>query len=312
MKRWLTVFGAFALVVASGMEAHAQMGTARGEVVDESGAPVAGATVELVFLGELERKYTLETDDDGMYIRVVPTGMYRVVASKEGYQGSYMDRSVRTGDTTDLPTLEIVSQRIAARKAMAPILEQFEKAAELSAAGKLDEAIALYREVEREHPEIPELHFNLGTVYARQEKWAEAEAAYQRALELEPDNAQAQVLLADVHRNMGLTDEAVAAMEKLIAENPDNAQLHYDLGIFYLNAKRDEDAFAAFEEVRRRDPDNVDALYLLGTLSINLDRIEQAVDLLESYLEKAPEDGRYRALASDLLSNLQPAETSSQ
>ena len=45
MKPWLTVVGAFALVVASGVEAHAQMGAARGEVVDANGEPVAGVTV---------------------------------------------------------------------------------------------------------------------------------------------------------------------------------------------------------------------------------------------------------------------------
>lgn len=307
MKRWLRVVGAFALVAASGVEARAQMGVARGDVVDEKGAPVAGATVQLKFIGDMEREYTTKTDAKGQYTQVVGTGMYRVIASKDGYQGTYTDQRVRTGDPTDLPTLAIVSREAVARKAMAPILEQFEKAAALSKAGKLDEAVAVYRKLEAEHPKIPELHFNLGTLYARQEKWPEAEAAYKKAIELDPGNAQAQVLLADVHRRMGRTDEAVAAMEKLVATNPDDPKLSYDLGVFYLNERRYEEAVASLEKVPKRDPGNVDVLYLLGTASLNLGQVEKAVGFLQSYLDKAPADGQYRANASALISKLLPA-----
>jgi tetratricopeptide (TPR) repeat protein len=312
MERCLRVVGALALVAASAVEARAQMGAARGQVVDEKGTPVAGATVELVSAGEIQRQFKTKTDGKGQYTQVVNTGTYRVIASKDGYQGSYMDQRVRTGDPTDLPTLTIVGREAVVRKAMAPILEQFEKAAQLSKAGKLDEAVAVYREVEAQHPDIPELHFNLGTIYARQEKWPEAEAAYEKAIELQPENAQAQVLLADVHKRMGRADEAVAAMEKLVAKNPDDPKLRYDLGVFYLSARRDGEAFASFEEVRKRDPDNVDVLYLLGTLSINLGQIEQARGYLQSYLDKAAEDGQYRATASELIAKLQPAKPPSQ
>jgi tetratricopeptide (TPR) repeat protein len=309
MKQMLRVVGAFVLVGMFAAQAHAQMGVARGKVVDANGDPLADVTVEIVFLGELERKYTTETGDDGNYMQVVGTGRYRIIASKEGYQGTYMDQMVRTGDPTDLPTLTLSTREAAIRKAMAPVFERFERAAELTAARKFDEALALYKEVEADYPQIPELHFNLGTLYTRQEKWPEAEAAFMKSLELEPDNPEARILLANVHNNMGRTEEAVAAMEKLIAEHSDDPKIHYDLGVFYLDAKRDEEAFAQFEEVRRLDPDNVDALYLLGTLSINLGQQKQAVEYLQSYLEGAPEDGRFRATANELLSRIQPAET---
>jgi len=308
MNRWLRVVGAFALVVAFGAEARAQVGSGRGRVVDQNGAPVADATVQFVFLGEMEREYTTRTDGKGQYTQVLPSGRYRVTVSKDGYQGSYMEREVRTGSPTDLPTFEITDREAVVKAAMAPILKQFEKAAELTKAGKLDEAVAVYLELKAEHPDIPELYFNLGTIHVRQEKWAEAEAELQKALEFEPDNKQAQVLLADVHRKLGRMDEALAAMEKLVAENPDDPQLHYNLGVFYLNAQRYEDAYASLDEVRKRDPDSTDVLYLLGTVSLNLGRVEPAAGYLESYLEKAPPDGPYRATASELLSKLQPAE----
>jgi predicted Zn-dependent protease len=309
MKGWLRVVGALALVLASGVHARAQMGAARGQVVDEDGDPVAGATVELLFLGEVDRKFTTETNDKGRYTQMVNTGRYRVTVSKEGYQGTYLDQRIETGAPTDLPTLTLVSRESAVRKAMAPVLEQFKKAAELSAAGKVDEAIAIYRAVEKEHPKIPELHFNLGTLYSRQKRFPEAETEYLKAIELAPDSVDAHVLLADVRKNMGRADEAVAALQKLVAESPEDARLHYELGRFYISVDRQEDAFASFEKVRELDPENVDVLYLLGTLSINQSKVEQAVSFLQSYLDRAPEDGRWRANARDLLSRLQPEET---
>jgi tetratricopeptide (TPR) repeat protein len=309
MKGWLGVVGALVLVLASGVDARAQMGAVRGQVVDEDGKPVAGATVEFVYLGEVDRKFTTETDKKGRYTQMVNSGRYRITALKEGYQGTYIDGRIETGAPTDLPTLTIVSRESAVQKAMAPVLEQFKKAADLSAAGQLDEAIAVYREVEREHPKIPELHFNLGTIYSRQEKWPEAETEYLKAIELAPDKVDAYVLLAEVRKNMGRADEAVATLEKLVAENPENANLHYALGRIYISVDRQEDAFASFEKVRELDPENVDVLYMLGTLSINQSNPEQAVSFLQSYLDKAPEDSRWRANAIELLSRLQPEET---
>jgi cytochrome c-type biogenesis protein CcmH/NrfG len=310
MKRWLIVVGAFALVVASGVQAHAQMGIVRGKVVDQKDEPVAEATVQFDFTGEATRQYTTKTDKDGWYTQMVASGPYRITVTKPGYQGVFQDARVASGTTTPtvLPVMKIVDRKVAAEEAMAPILEQFEKADELMQAGKLDEAIAVYVDVTAKYPNIPETYFNLGSVYARQEKWTEAEAAYQKVIELQPDNSMAKVLLAETHKNMGRADEAVAAIEQLIAENPDDPELHYSLGVFYLNAQRYAEAFASFEKVRSLDPDNVNVLYLLGTLSINLGETEKAVGFFQSYLEKAPEDGQYRATASELLSMLQSPE----
>jgi tetratricopeptide (TPR) repeat protein len=308
MARRVRVVGAFALVMACALEASAQMGIARGKVEDEKGAPVEGAMVELVFRGEMERQYKTTTNKKGEYTQVVPSGAYRVTASKEGYQGSFMDQRVATGDGTELPTLKIVSRAAAAKEAMAPILAQFEKAAALSKEGKVDEAMAIYREVEAKHPDIPEIHYNMGTLYARQKKWPEAEAAYKKAVELAPDNTQAQVLLADVYRQSGRTDEAVAAIEKLVAQKPEDPQLHYELGVMYQAAGRHEEALARFEEVRKRDPRIVDALFALGTISLNLGRIDQAKQHLKSYLDQAPADGQYRSTATELLAKLEAAQ----
>ena len=52
-----------------------------------------------------------------------------------------------------------------------PILEKFNKASELTAAGELDGAQKLLEELAAEHPEISEVHFNLGTIHNQREQW---------------------------------------------------------------------------------------------------------------------------------------------
>ncbi|MCG6925326.1 MAG: tetratricopeptide repeat protein [Acidobacteria bacterium] len=308
MKRWLGFIGALALVLASGVEARAQMGAVRGKVLDQKGAPVPDAKVRFDSLGGMTRHYETRTNDKGEYTQVVVSGPYRITVSKDGYQGFAMEQRVGMGATSDLPTIQIIHSQSAAEEAMAPVVEEFERAGELSRAGKLDEAIAVYLELEKEQPDIPELYHNLGMLYGRQEKWPEAEAALQKSLELDPDNKESQVMLAQVHKSMGRGDEALAELEKLIQQSPGDPQLHYDVGVFYLNAQRYEDAYAEFDEVRKLDPDNVDVLYLLGTLSVNLGEIDRARGLLQEYLDRAPEDAQYRATASELVTQLQPEE----
>lgn len=306
MVRWLGVVPALALVLASGAEARAQMGAAVGQVVDENRAPVMGATVQFTFIGEIQREVSTRTDAKGRYTQSLPSGRYRITVKMDGYQGTYLDQGIPKGAATDVPTLKIVSRGKLIQDAMAPILKEFDKATELSKAGKLDEAMAVYRELEAKHPDMPQVHYNIGTVYVRQEKWPEAAAALQKAVELDAHNTQARVLLATTYQQLGRTDEALAAMEKLKAENPENPRFHYEIGVLHLNAKRYDEAFAAFEEVRKTDPANVDVLYLLGTISLNLGQVEQAAEYLESYLARAPADGQHRDTASKLLASLRP------
>jgi len=308
MKARSIVAAAAVLLMAAAGEARAQqMGFASGKVVDENGKPVADATVQLKFLGEQQREYETKTNKKGQFTQGVVSGSYRITASKEGYQGTYLDERVASGSPTDIGTMKIVSRETVIQEAMAPIIKEFERAAELSSAGKLDEAEAVYRGLEKDHPDMPEVHFNLGTVYIRQEKWAEAETELQKAAELKPEDKKARVLLATVHEQQGRNDEAQAEFEKLVAENPDDASLRYQLAVLHLNARRYEEAFAALDEVRQQDPSNVDALYFLGTVALNLGKIDLARSNLKTYLEKAPEDGHYRGLASELLAKIEEA-----
>jgi len=105
-------------------------------------------------------------------------------------------------------------------------------AQELVKAGKMDEALALLRELEDEVPEVGAVHAGLGTALGMLGKAGEALAEFDRAIELEPDRAM----------------------------------YHYDRAVALVELRRYDEARRAAERALSLDPDLPDARELLGQL----------------------------------------------
>jgi Flp pilus assembly protein TadD len=305
VKRHLVYLGSFLALTLLASDASAQMGVARGRVVDDRGKPLPGVSIELEFLDDVDRSYKTTTDEKGGYTQTLPAGLYRITASLEGYRGAFVEFEIRSLEGKRVPDLELAHRERAQQARMAPILGKFDKATELSARGDLDGAQALLEELAQEHPEISEVHFNLGTVHTQKQEWDAAEAAFLRALELKPESIPAGMALSSVYEKAGRIDEAIAARSRVADQNPDDRDVQYSLGLLYLNAQRMEEAGAALERVARLDPQNADVHYLLGSVALNKGDLAGAIPLLRRYLELAPEDGQYRASVSQILPALE-------
>ena len=97
--------------------------------------------------------------------------------------------------------------------------------------GKLDEAIAEYREAIRLKPDYAEAHYNLGIALSDQGKLDEAIAEYREAIRLKPDSADAHNNLGIALQDQGKLDEAIAEYREAIRLKPDYAEAHNNLGI---------------------------------------------------------------------------------
>lgn len=62
--------------------------------------------------------------------------------------------------------------------------------------GHGDEAIAQYEQLERDHPDLSELSYNLGLLREKREEWAAAATAYQRQLNFYPNDERAAAHLS--------------------------------------------------------------------------------------------------------------------
>jgi tetratricopeptide (TPR) repeat protein len=311
MKRFLVAGGLAAAMALAGRDAAAQTGTARGKVLDEKNQPLVEAQVLLEFQGGVTRKFETKTNKKGEYTQVgMYPGIYRITASKEGYQGSYVEARISMGEPTYLPEIKLptraAAQAAAGGQTAAQISASFKKATELTQAAQYDQAEAAYKEILALNPSIPEVHYNLGYVYTQKKDWAAAEAAYLKALEIKPAYGEAYVALSKVYRDSGQAAKAQEIMAKAAASSQGDAKVQFSLGVDHLNAGRSEEAIAAFQKVIEIDPNYAEAYYHLGTLAVGQNKTAEAISHLEKFISMNPTNAQYKATAEGLLQALKP------
>jgi len=308
MKRYAMAAAALSLLVLGAVDARAQTGAARGKVLDEQGQPLADVKVEVEFQGGITRKLEIKTNKRGEYVQVgLQPGVYKFTASKEGFQGAFVESKVSLGEPTMLPDLKLKSASAkGAAGGAGDITAAFTAASDLQRAGKLDEAEAAYKEILVKNPSIPEVHRNLGLLYGQKKDWAAAEAAYKKALELRPGYSAAATGLARVYLESGQKDKALETLKGAAASNEADTEAQFNLGVFYLNAQQLDEAEAAFKKVETLDPANGEVHYYLGTIALNKGNSAEAVTRLEKYLASSPKNTQNVATAQQLVAALKP------
>ena len=98
-------------------------------------------------------------------------------------------------------------------------------------AGQDKEAIKLFTGLTRNYPNFAASFTNLGLLYLKQEKLAEAEHAFKQAIILNPGDAVAYNHLGVVLRQGGQFDQARQAYENALGINAGYASAHLNLGI---------------------------------------------------------------------------------
>jgi tetratricopeptide (TPR) repeat protein len=106
--------------------------------------------------------------------------------------------------------------------------DSFERAVELEASERLEEAAAAYEEAFLEEPSA-ETAFNLGNVLYALGRARHALARFRQAVELDCDFAEAWNNLASVHVELEQWEDAVEAGERALALAPDYLEAHYNL-----------------------------------------------------------------------------------
>ena len=316
MKRLLVAGGLMAACLLLGTEARAQgSGTARGKVMDDKGQAVEGATVVLDFQGGVTRKFTVKSNKKGEFTQVgLPPGPYRVTATKDGYQGSFVDARISLGLPTELPPFELkagvpkvggAGSAADIEKANAELRKMAADAEALVAARKHDEAVAAFEALLARGVASPgDVHFRIGQIYADKKDYANAEAAFLKALELKPDLVRAKMELANVYQVTGKADKAAELMAAAQAGAANDAGALYAAGIVHVNAGRYPEASEALKKAIAIDPNLADAYYHLGTIAVNQNNAAEAVANLEKYLSLNPTNPQNVATAQALIKAL--------
>ncbi len=184
-------------------------------------------------------------------------------------------------------------------------------------------------------PELYEAELNLGLLYLRSHKVAEAEPHFEAAVRLKPNEFRVQMYLADNQLALGKDDAAAKSYEAALKLNPklaraelglgqsllhlgslDQAAEHYraatmldpklksyqlELAAAYADTKRPTDAIAILKE----SPDTAGAAKQLGELYLAANQPQLAVEQFELAAKQSPNLSNQMALATAYIKNNQ-------
>ena len=119
----------------------------------------------------------------------------------------------------------------------------FQKGLELEETGApVEDAVGAYQKVLELNPGAAGALVNLGTIYYRLRKFAEAEKYYLAAIEADPGYPLAQFNLGNLYDEQGRSPEAFDFYRRALALNPNYADAHFNLALL---CERQGDALKA-------------------------------------------------------------------
>jgi protein O-mannosyl-transferase len=170
--------------------------------------------------------------------------------------------------------------RIASGFADAPYLAEaeYDLGSIYAKQNRLGEATAHLREAVRLNPGLPEAFYNLGHVLAAQNQPGEAAECYRRAIHLKPGYPEACCNLARLMIAQKRPAEAVELYEQALASKPDYADARNNLANLLVAQGRFDDAIGHYQKAARTDPRQAGAYYNLAIIRALQGRPEDAIE----------------------------------
>ena len=305
-------------------------GSVRGVATDQSGKPIAGATV-LMYCADTGRKYEAKTNAKGEYTSIaLAPGSYKFTLLQNGnpidehnnvpiYAGQ--EQLVPFDLAKDLgggpPTMsEEQKQKIAEQQKQADKIKglnaQIQQAKALEGTGNYDQAITILQQATQIDPNQDLLWGYLGDAQRGAKKYSDAVESYQKALALKPTSGSYMNQLADAYAKSGQTDKAIQQYAAAATADPQNAAAYYfNEGAVLTNTGKIDDAVAAFDKSIQLDPNRADAYYwkgvdLIGKATMKDNKMVAPAGTAEAfnkYLELQP-NGKYADASKQMLGSI--------
>jgi tetratricopeptide (TPR) repeat protein len=165
----------------------------------------------------------------------------------------------------------------------------FQDAVTLHAQGRLDEAVAAYRDVLSQGRHFGAA-YNLSLLYAASGQYTEALALALEAVKLGPGSAEAHDHLGGILVRLGKHSLALTQFEEALRIQPTFARCCNNLGAALQALGRVDESIAWFERALDLDPNYTDARANLSNALALLDRFDEAQAQLSRIASDAPDD----------------------
>ena len=147
-------------------------------------------------------------------------------------------------------------------------------------------ALSAAQQAQALNDNLPEVHFNLGSLYTDTGRTAEAVAELQRALQLAPNSDEVLRRLGTAYLKSGQQKEAIAAYTRATEVNPYLWTNYNSLGSAYFTLGENENALEAYKHITELEPGRADgwegegaAYFQMGRWSESISRFKKAVDI---------------------------------
>jgi arylsulfatase A-like enzyme/Tfp pilus assembly protein PilF len=152
--------------------------------------------------------------------------------------------------------------------------------------GRQADAERVYREALARGMEDSDFHANLGLLHYYRRQWSEAEEELRVALALDPQNVAALVHLGNTLRASSRPGEAIEQYQDALAISPRYLYAFDGLGRAYSNLGRPDDALEAFREVVRLDPEGGQGYFNLAVQYEQMGRVTEAIETYRELLSR--------------------------
>jgi len=160
----------------------------------------------------------------------------------------------------------------------------------LEHAGKLPEAIELYRGALVLDANDYEIHFALGRALLRTRDAAGAEAQFQSAIALRTDSAPARLGLANALKEQKKYKAASDAFAEYLKRNPADRAAHFDRASALLELKHFDEALAELDLAAASDSPAPEMLKMRGEIYLRQEKWKEARENLTEALKASSKD----------------------
>ena len=134
------------------------------------------------------------------------------------------------------------------------------------------------------------LLYQLGSAYASNKQWPQAERAFTAALKLDENSVVALRGLAEVARAQRELEKSLAYLVQARKLAPDDLKTLYDLAVVTFSMDLILDSLPVAEKLYGTDPKNPAYVHLLAVAKFRHDEKQAAEKLLREYIQLRPQD----------------------
>lgn len=298
-------------VLAVAGAAGAQTGRVGGQVKDDTGQPIKGATVTAENPSASPSSFTATTDDKGRFSIIgLRTGDWKFTVQAPGFAPEQGSMRVQTIGAPN-PPLSFTLRKGSAGAGTGPLggaaakdlQADLANADALFTAQKWDEAVAAYRAIMTKAPSLTVINLQIAAAYRNKKDYDAALAAYNDLLKADPNNDKAKIGIGMTNLEKGDIEAAEKTLTEASQSVSATREVFYNLGeVLFAKSKVDE-AVAAYTRASQLDPRWGKPVFALGKVALNKGDTKGAIDAFNKVIEvdpTSPEAAQAKAVVDQL------------